>query len=96
MEAVLALITALLPQLGVTGANADLIGKIIAALVALIPTVIQEAKDLLPAVKNIIAALSANPATTADQLAALDALDAQVDAAFEAAAAAATAEDAQG
>ena len=96
MEAVIALIEALLPQLGVTGANAALIGKVVATLVALIPTIVQEAKDLLPAVKNIIAALSANPATTADQLAALDALNAQVDAAFEAAAAAATAEDAQG
>jgi hypothetical protein len=38
-------------------------------------------------VKNIIAALQANPATTESQLAALQALDQQADAAFEAAAA---------
>jgi peptidoglycan hydrolase CwlO-like protein len=43
-------------------------------------------------VKNIIAALQANPATTESQLASLQALDQQIDAAFEAAAASTDAE----
>lgn len=90
MNAVLSLIAALLPA----GANAALIEKIIEALVALIPIIMQEYKDLLPIVKNIIVAVKGDPATTAEQLDALDAMEAQLDADYEAAAAAAAAEDA--
>jgi len=58
------------------------INKVIATLINLIPVIEQEAKDLLGPIQNIIAALSANSAATADQLATLKALDTQVDAAF--------------
>jgi hypothetical protein len=90
MNAVLSLIAALLPA----GANAALIEKIIEALVALIPIIVQEYKDLVPIVQNIIVAVKGDPATTEAQLDALDAMEAQLDADYESAAAAAAAEDA--
>lgn len=91
MNAVLTLISALLPALG---ANAGLIEKIIAALVALYPIIAQEYADLLPIVKNIVLALKADPSTTAAQLDELDKMETQIDADYETAAAAAAAEDA--
>lgn len=69
------------------------VAPILDALVKVVPVVIQEAQDLMPIVKNIITALKNDPATTPAQLETLAALDAQVDAAFDAAAAAAEAED---
>lgn len=81
LQTLLTLIQNLLPQIGV---NSKVVTTILTALIQLVPIVIQEASDILPAIKNIIAALSANPAATADQLKTLQALDAQVDAAFEA------------
>jgi len=86
LTAVLALIEQILPLLGSSQAN--LIASIIDALTKWLPLIIQEVSALYTPVKNIIEALSANPATTADQLATLQQLDAQVDTAFEAAAAA--------
>jgi hypothetical protein len=83
---VIALIEELLPLIGGSSSG---ITTILNALTQIVPLVIQEAADLLPAIKNIIAALIANSTTTAAQIAALQALDAQVDAAFEAAATAA-------
>ena len=85
--AVVALLTQLLPILS-TSAGSTVIA-VINALVQIIPVVVQEATDLVAPIKNVIAALSANPAATADQLATLAALDKQCDDAFEAAAAAA-------
>jgi len=89
IAALLALLTSVA---GITG-EASVIAQIVSTLVSLVPTLVQEYKDLVGPVRNIIAALSANPATTADQLATLQALDAKVDADFEAAASAAQAED---
>jgi len=83
ISAVVSLLTALLPL--ITG-NSQAIGNIIATLIQIIPAVEQAAENLIPPIKNIIAALSADPATTADQLATLQALDAQCDQAFESAA----------
>jgi len=77
-------ILSIVPQL----TNSASINKVIAYLINIIPVVEQEAKDLLTPIQNIIAALSANSAATADQLATLKALDAQVDTAFEKAVAA--------
>lgn len=91
VTALLALLTRFVPSLGTPA-----VAELITALIQLLPTLVQLGEDLVPAVKNIIAALSANPATTAEQLDRLQQLDAQVDAAFEAAAAAAEAEDAKG
>lgn len=75
----LTLVGQLLPALG-AGAG---IQTIVNALVAIVPALIQEATDMVPIVQNIIAALQANPATTQAQMATLNALDAQCDAAFE-------------
>jgi len=82
IQTLLQVIQSLLPQIGV---NNSIVNTILSALIQLVPIVISEAQELLVPVRNIIAALQANPATTADQQAALKALDAQVDAAFESA-----------
>jgi hypothetical protein len=86
ITSILSMIEALLPAI-TSSANATLIGSIITALTNMLPYIIQEVEALVGPVKNIIAALSANPATTAAQLTTLQALDVQVDNAFEAAAA---------
>ena len=87
ISAILALIEQLLPAITSAG-NTTLIDSIITALTNMLPFIIQGIESLVTPVKNIIAALSASPATTASQLAQLQALDAQVDSAFDAAAAA--------
>jgi hypothetical protein len=87
ITALLSLIGQLLPLVGSwTGSGA--VASIITTLTQILPLVVQEVETVGPAIKNIIDALSANPATTAEELAQLQALDAQVDAAFESAAAA--------
>ena len=86
IAAIITLIEQLLPAITSAG-NASVITSVLSALVQMLPFIIQEVQALITPVKNIIAALSANPATTADQLAQLQALDATVDAAFDAAAA---------
>lgn len=70
------------------------VAPILSILTKVVPVVIQEAQDLTPIVKGIITTLKNDPATNSAQLATLATLDAQVDAAFDAAAAAAEAEDA--
>src|SRR6185437_15815234 len=87
---IVAFLQALLPEISA----ASTVAKIIGYLVELIPIVVKVAQDVLPEIKNIIAALQSNSATTPDQLTQLAALDAQVDAAFDAAATAAEADDA--
>jgi hypothetical protein len=86
---ILNLMQSLLPLIG----NSAGLAKIIETLIQLLPIIANEVSDLLPMVKNIIAALKNHDAVTPDQIAQLSALDAQVDAAFDAAAAAAEAED---
>ena len=86
ISSVLAMIESLLPAITST-ANTSTITLIINALTNMLPFIIEEVQSLVTPVKNIIAALSATPATTATQLVTLQSLDAQVDAAFEAAAA---------
>lgn len=63
------------------------INGVISILEKLMPLIVDEVSAVYTSAKNIIAALSANPATTAEQAATLAQFDAQVDAAFEAAAA---------
>jgi predicted PurR-regulated permease PerM len=92
ITSVVTLLTTLLPL--VTG-NSSAIATVIATLIQLIPAITQEVEAMIPPIKNIIAALSADPATTADQLATLQKLDADCDAAFEAAAVDPTADAAQ-
>lgn len=68
------------------GANADLINTILAALEEIVPVLVQEYKDILPEVQNIIAALKGTDGITSDQWTALDALEQQIDAEFDEAA----------
>ena len=83
-SAVVALLTQLLPILSTSAGS--IVAAVINALRQIIPVVVQEATALITPIKNVIAALSANPATTADQMATLATLDKQCDDAFEAAA----------
>lgn len=82
----LSLIGNLVPLL-TSSANASLIASIIATLEQFLPFIVNEISSLYTPVKNIIAALSATPATDAAQLAQLQVLDQAVNAAFEAIAA---------
>jgi hypothetical protein len=91
MNAILSLITMLLPK---AVGNAALIGTIIDGLVALTPIIIQEYRDLKPIVANILTALRSDPSMLKDQLAALDAFEERLDASYGEAAALAAAEDA--
>ena len=90
-----AAIIALLSVIGqIAGsAGATTVTSIIGMLSQIIPVLIKEYQDVVPFIKNIIAALKDNGSVTADQVAQLEALDAKVDQEFEAAAAAAQAED---
>jgi len=94
MTAIITPLLALLAQLA-PGATTTVITQVINILVALIPILIQSYKDLLPSVQNIITALQSSDEITDDQWDALDKLSAQYDAEFQAALAAAEAEDAQ-
>lgn len=84
------IVTVLITLLGklvpAIGANADLITTIITALEQIVPVLVQEYKDLVPIVQNIIAALKGADGITPDQWAALDTLEKQIDAEFEQAA----------
>ena len=89
MSAIIAAVLQLLNEVGPLLGSSASIAKAIAMLEEILPLVIKEAKDLLPMVKDAIATLSsANSQTTDEQIAQLAAMDAQVDAAFDAAAAA--------
>lgn len=93
MTAMLTTILSLISTLVPAGTNAALIEKIVAALIQIVPVVVKEYQDLVPIVRNIVAALKADPSTTAAQLEQLQRLEVEWDADFEAAAAAAIAED---
>lgn len=84
--AVLGLIEQVLPLLGTSASTATLIGQIVTTIEKIMPLLTDFIPQFYQSVKNIIQALTADPATTQDQLVALQALDAQIDAAFEAAA----------
>jgi hypothetical protein len=87
--AVISLMTQMLPMIN----SSAQVAKFIEMLIQILPTIEQLAMDLVQPIKNIINALSANPATDAAQLKSLQDLDTQYDAAFEAAAVAAQVED---
>ena len=82
--AVLSLIESILPVLGTSSATVSLVTNIISALTSLLPYIIDEITTVYTAVKNIIDQLKNSGAPTPDQLAALQSLDAQVDAAWDA------------
>lgn len=92
---VLPLLEQLLPLFGVGGATSTTVGLVIKGLETALPLLGKLATTWVPKIKNIIAVVSADPAATAQQVAALRDLDAASDAAFDAALAAAEAEDAK-
>lgn len=89
LTAILGLVQEVVPLLSTSGS----IGTVISSLTTLLPTVVQEGKDLAPVVSTIISTLRSNGAITPAQLDQLDALESRYDDAFDAAATAATAED---
>jgi hypothetical protein len=93
MQAIITPLLALLQKLA-PGATAEIIAEVISILTALIPILIQEYKDLLPIVQNVITVLQQSDDITDAQWDALDAMSAQYDAEFTAALNAAEAQDA--
>ena len=87
ITAFLAIIEQILPLLGTSSATTQTVTAIIQALTKLLPYISAEAVTLYQTIKGIIAALQATDPTP-EQIAQLQQLDAQFDAAFEAAAAA--------
>lgn len=81
LKVALDLLTKLVPTL----TSSSQLQYIIDLLVALIPFVVQEFIDVLPMLKNIIAALTNHDAITTEQMATLKAMDKEVDDAFDAA-----------
>ena len=63
------------------------VDNIIALLQSWMPTILNEAEDLVPLVTGIIETLKGSDILTADQVQAIDALNTQSDAEFDAAAA---------
>jgi hypothetical protein len=84
MSAVIPLLEFIANFIGVF-TNSSQIASLIATLEQVVKTVGDEISTVGPSVKNIIAALASSDAITADQLDSLQALDASIDAAFDAA-----------
>ena len=82
--AVLSLIEQILPIIGTASPTVTVIANVINVLTKLMPYIVDEISTVYTAVKNIIAQLQNTGAPTAEQIAALQALDAQVDAAWDA------------
>lgn len=93
MNAIISTLLGLLTQILPLVSQGGLTAKIISTLVQIVPTLVTEAEDLVPLVQNIIQVLKNDPATTQAEFAQLDQLDQQIDAAFDAAANAATSQD---
>jgi hypothetical protein len=93
MTAIIPILLSMLEEIA-PGATTVVIEKVVNLLVVLVPIIIQEYKDLVPIVTNIIAALQQSGDITPDQWAALDAMSKQYDADFHTALTAAMAQDA--
>lgn len=83
IRAIIALLGNIIPAIG---NNADMIQYAVNTLISLFPLVVQEYKDLVPEVQNIITALKGTDGITDAQWAELDALQAQADSEFDQAA----------
>lgn len=84
VTAIIALIEQIIPLLGTSSATANIIDSAITMLTKILPLIIDFVPTVYTSIKNIIAALGSS--ATPEQWTALQALDAQVDAAFDAAA----------
>lgn len=76
--------------------NNKAIQNIIKILIQLIPVLVQEYQAVIPMVRNVVSALSTNGAITPAQITELEALNAKIDAEFDAEAKRAQDEDAAG
>lgn len=95
MENILRSILNLLVEITPVVKEAGIVAKIIQTLVDITPVVIKEAKDLAPLIKQAVSVLKGNTVTD-EQLAQLDALEAQIDAEFDSAVAKAEEDDKAG
>ena len=86
VTAIIALIEQMMPLLGTSAATTTMVAAIIDALTKILPLIVDFIPVVYQSIKNIIAALSGDPLTTPAQWQALQALDAAVDSAFDAAA----------
>lgn len=84
VNATVDLIQNFIPLIPVAGPAAPLINKVIDTLQDLEPMILDQVDVTYEAVKNIITALSNNPGTPEEQLAALRAIDKRVDDAWDA------------
>ena len=84
VNSVLSLIGGVLPLLGTGNSATNAIGKIITTLTDMGPLIVDQIGKTYTGVKNIINTIGSHPATNADQLAALQAFDKQVDDAWNA------------
>lgn len=84
INGVLGLAGAIIPLIPNSSAGSSSIGKVIETVTSLAPLVTDQVGTVYTGVKNIIDSLGSHPATTADQLAALQAFDKQVDDAWDA------------
>ncbi|GAC1042239.1 hypothetical protein [Rhizobium sp. No.120] len=73
------ILLAAIPQM----TSSKVVSQTVAWLLQIEPILVQFSEDLGPVISNIVAAFSANPATTATQLAALKVLDAKTDKDFD-------------
>lgn len=94
MEAIISTGLTLLSTVAPFLAGAGPIGTAISFLSAILPPAVKLVQTEIPVVQSIIATLRGNKTVTADQMAQLDALDAQCDAALDAAIVKAEADDA--
>lgn len=78
--AVLSIVEQVIPLLGTSSATVTMVTNIINALTQLLPYILSEVSTVYTAVKNIISLLQNSGQMTADQVTALQTLDAQVDA----------------
>lgn len=87
MSAALTILLTLIEGL-IPSAAPAVIDEILKALIAIVPTLVNEGTAAITGVKNLIAALQSTGNATPAQMTTLQSLDAQCDAQFEAAAAA--------
>ncbi len=79
INGVLSLAGAIVPLIPGSSAGSSSMGKVIETITALAPLVTDQVGLVYTGVKNIIASIGSHPATTAEQLVALQAFDKQVD-----------------
>ena len=80
-----ALLQAILSLLQNFGVNSQAVSTVISTLIAIVPFLTKELEDIKPAIQQIIELVTGSADVTDDQLTQIEALSAQVDAAFDSA-----------